>query len=98
MLTSSLGCSNGSIPTPILKALASAWPACGASFSGMADALGPKALWTAAPHSIYRCQKIRRWTMERSRQILVVDDDPRNVELIVSALTEQIGRASCRER
>jgi CheY-like chemotaxis protein len=27
--------------------------------------------------------------MERSRQILVVDDDPRNVELIVSALAEQ---------
>src|ERR1700740_3267403 len=74
------------------KALASGSPACAASCSGTEDACGPKAKWIKERHSISPCQKCRRmrWreTMAELKPILLVEDNPKDIELTLAALAD----------
>src|SRR5215211_5579341 len=72
------------------KARASAWRMSGASSSGMGDAHGQKAPSTREPRSISVCrgQKEPLETMAELKPILLVEDNPKDVELTLAALEQ----------
>jgi CheY-like chemotaxis protein len=61
---------------------------CSASSRATAGACGPKARSTAAPLSISRCRNSRGEAMNGLGRILLVEDDPKDVELTLTALEE----------
>src|SRR4029077_18184816 len=61
---------------------------CSASSRATAAASGPKGRSRAAPLSISRCRNSRGEAMNGLGRILLVEDDPKDVELTLTALEE----------
>src|SRR4029077_10379579 len=61
---------------------------CSASSRATAAASGPKGWSRAAPLSISRCRNSRGEAMSILGRILLVEDDPKDVELTLAALEE----------
>src|SRR5665213_951787 len=85
--------SNACTAAKILRARASGWPMSSASFTGTADKRGPKAWWTAARRFIFQSrgnqmEPAMNIETTRIKNILLVEDDLRDVELTLAALEE----------
>src|SRR2546426_2412529 len=89
MPTSSSGFSSGCITRASSKAPASGWPMSGASFNATGAAPGPKERWMSAQlfasHSLLAR---RRAMMTELKRILLAEDNPKDVELTLTALEE----------
>src|ERR1035441_9135122 len=85
-------CFNACTATTSLRAQASAWRMSSASFIGTAAGHGRKARWTAARHFTFPSQNQTGAAMDTEirniKNILLVEDDPRDVELTLAALEE----------
>src|SRR5215813_6882827 len=88
MSASCSACSSACTGRRTSKAPASAWRRCSASSRATAGASGPKARSTAARLSISRCRNSRGEAMNGLGRILLVEDDPKDVELTMTALEE----------
>src|ERR1039458_2265263 len=85
-------CFNACTATTSSRAQASGWPMSSASFIGTAAGPGRKARWTAARHFTFQSQNKTGAAMDTEirsiKNILLVEDDPRDVELTLAALEE----------
>src|SRR5882724_5941126 len=75
-----------------LRAQASGWPMCGASFCATAGAPGPRQNWTRARPFTFHYQKRtinrRNKDMAPLKRILLAEDNAHDVELTLAALGE----------
>src|SRR5574341_2286658 len=85
MPTSCLACFSGCIAPKTTRGRGWAWRPCSASSTVTAGGCGPRARWTGAPRSISRWEG-RRLMNESPVEILLVEDNPNDVELTLHAL------------
>ena len=87
--TNCLACSSACTARRNSRAPASAWPVCAASSPGTAAGPGRRERSTKALHFSFHCRThYKEVEMENPKRILLVEDDPKDIELTLAALSE----------